>query len=636
MRHHVVIAVVASGLMAMAGRATAGTFAVTSGDWSSAATWSAGVPTNNGNVATTEVAGIGEYAPYARTATVTLSQDSQVNFLHLGDGSGNSGTVDLNGFNLFANYLYLGNGGTGAIQRTGGGTFSVGAHFYVNYGTFTFAPGDAVAEIDLSSFYGTSATTAATGNITGTASVPTSTTLTLGAKLTLSSQLILSGTLNANGYALSAPTVQISYGFSLVNRGPISATTLSVTSQNNTATQTNFDLTAADSVSTFNLYGINTTLPAGASVQTLFLYHNSNGSPGAVSTATTSAVGNVTGSVYIDQGSRLTMGADLNLTGDLNLQGAVSANGHAISANQILIPYYNESTTTLPNRGSITAATLDVNVGPGGGQQAFPLSFGDAVTTFNLRGATSSLPAGVAVQDLNLFSNGYTTYSAASTSAAGNVTNQIEVDPSCVLTLGADLSLTNNLDLRGTLNANGHGISVKTLYMGYNAGPATFQNDGLITATSWQQGNGTQVQLRQPGDVLGSLLLSGNSALTMHDAAGQTTGLTISGQSAPSLSIGAGSDLVLELNHFGLGWILRWANPNGGDHLADLQALINAGKITFISPNGAGFVLTSDSTYSYVTVVAPEPSSLLLLAVAAAWIGGRGIARRRRAVETAS
>src|SRR5207249_10926747 len=64
----------------------------------------------------------------------------------------------------------------------------------------------------------------------------------------------------------------------------------------------------------------------------------------------------------------------------------------------------------------------------------------------------------------------------------------------------------------------------------------------------------------QPGDALGTLLLTGNSVLTVGDAAGQTTGLTISGQ---SVIIDPGSDLMLEVNGQAGGWVFRWANPSG-------------------------------------------------------------------------
>ena len=56
------------------------------------------------------------------------------------------------------------------------------------------------------------------------------------------------------------------------------------------------------------------------------------------------------------------------------------------------------------------------------------------------------------------------------------------MDPGCTLTLGANLNLTNTLDLRGTLNGNGFGITAPTVLIGYNDGPFTVSNRGPITA----------------------------------------------------------------------------------------------------------------------------------------------------------
>jgi hypothetical protein len=237
----------------------------------------------------------------------------------------------------------------------------------------------------------------------------------------------------------------------------------------------------------------------------------------------------------------------------------------------------------------------------------------------------SDLPAGVTVQQLFLSSNGVTpsVYATVSTASAGNVTKLVFVEPHCLLTLGADLTLADRFLQEGTLTANGHAIAANTIYMGYYAGPATFQNDGPVTAGSWQQGNGTQVRLRQPGNVLGNLLLTQGAVLTVGDADGQTTGLTVGNPTLADLSIDPGGDLVLEVDGLAGGWVCRWANPTGGNHIANLRDLINVGEITFASLNGSSYAFKVDSAYTYIAVIGvpAEPSALVLAVVAAGVIG---------------
>jgi hypothetical protein len=149
---------------------------------------------------------------------------------------------------------------------------------------------------------------------------------------------------------------------------------------------------------------------------------------------------------------------------------------------------------------------------------------------------------------------------------------------------------------------------------------------------AWSQDGVSPVRLNRAGDVLGTLLLTNNSALTFGDAAGQTIGLTIGSPTASALTIDPGSNLILEVNGQADGWVMRWANPSGTDHIADLQSLINGGEITFAYLNGGHYGLTSDAAYTYVSVTGvPEPSALLLSGAAAgllAWMRRRRIRTR--------
>ena len=79
-----------------------------SGNWSTAATWTpSGVPgaADNASIGTSTVT----------TATVTLTADAAISNLYIGDSGSTSGTLALGGFNLTAGTIYLGwYGPTGA------------------------------------------------------------------------------------------------------------------------------------------------------------------------------------------------------------------------------------------------------------------------------------------------------------------------------------------------------------------------------------------------------------------------------------------------------------------------------------------------------------------------------------------
>jgi hypothetical protein len=611
------------------------------GNWSDPATWTDG--TINGVPGPNDAATVGTTFPpgSASTASVYLTQNSAAYSVTLGDGSGTSGTLDLHGFNLSigGTGLALGiNGGLAAIQRTGGGTLTLTtAGINVLANDFSFAAGDTTPILTLSAYGSTPATvtTAAAGNVSQLARVNPGCTLTLGADLA-AGEVDLRGNLNANGHGIGAfgSTVEFGYfggPFTITNRGPITAGDLRVSSQYSPG-QTSFDLTTSDAVTTFSLYGVDTTFPTGAAVNNLNLYSNAN-STLRFSTATITASGNVTNTVLVDPGNTLNLQADLNLQSSLDLRGTLNANGHALTATNSfhfgsIYLGYNNGPFVLNNRGAVTTDNLYVSSKYSPSQTAFNLTASDQVTNFNLYGVGTTFPAGAQVQNLSLYSNGNSTptYSTATTSSTGNVATNVYVDPGCTLNLGANLPLTGDLDLRGTLNANGHAISGLDLFVGYNAGPATLTNPGVITTPFYKQGNGTQVRLPVPGDSFGHLTLSNSTVLTVGDAPGQTTGLTLSGPNPTDVSIDPTSDLALEVNGLAGGWVLRWANLSGADHIADLQGLISQGRIEFAPANGGGYSLTADPNYTYVDVSpVPEPGTLLLSAAAAV-----GLAFRRR------
>jgi hypothetical protein len=461
----------------------------------------------------------------------------------------------------------------------------------------------------LSLMNGSTAVTAAPGNLTGTVEVSGS-TLTLGADLTVSGLVRVSGdnsTLDAQFHKITAGTLDLgSQGGTNVrflNKGVLDVTNLVLGGQN-------MNLSAADRVVNLDV----------------------RSAPGGIgSTASTAVTANVTGSANVSYNSTLTLGADLNVTGAVNVgfdNSTLNAQGHNITADSLSLGFFNVGENVrLLNRGNLTVTNLYV------ANQNFNLTTADRVTNFSLIWGNTNLGAGVSVQSLGLSND-----ATATTTAAGNITGSVYISNNSRvlgsrLTLGADLNLSGSIYAWGhtvTIDAQGHNITAGSLtleYYPYNQGDPNIRllNEGAITIGGVMAlAGGVQVELRGGNDSARSLLLSENSGLRIKSAA---TGFTITGATADDLLFNGTSTLTLELNGSQPGWVLRWANPNGGNHIADLNALIAQDMIVFSVTNGGQFNIVSQNGYTYIVQPVPEPGLILLIAAPAAV----GLCLRRRA-----
>ena len=378
--------------------------------------------------------------------------------------------------------------------------------------TFSFAPGDVVTSLSLSN--GSTAATAATGNVTNYLNVASGSTLSLGANLNLlpigglTSSLYLSGgTIEANGHAIAATDVTLSGLFAINNRGPITATNLGVFSAPG---QAPFSVAPSDAITNLSLYGTGVNFPTRTAVQGLnalgtditlpptlttqnLTLSFASYSPPPISKVTTSAVGNVTGSVSVYPGGTLVLGVTLVCRCPHVRSTWKSRRQRPCSFSRTIYMGWYGDPFAFANPGTINATNLLVNLGNNSGTTNFNLPAGSTVTNFTVANTNAVLAAGAHVQNLTVEP---WPPASVTTMAADNVTASVLVDTGCTLTLGADLVLSNSLTVRGaTLNANGHGLSSPVVNISNLGGPAMVQNAGVVNAGRWVQSRGSQVRL---------------------------------------------------------------------------------------------------------------------------------------------
>ena len=266
---------------------------------------------------------------------------------------------------------------------------------------------------------------------------------------------------------------------------------------------------------------------------------------------TTSATSNVTRQVNVLSGARLVLGSDAVLSNYLNLQGPGSTldmGGHKLTTGNYI--EFAAAPGNLVNRGPLTTDYLYVSDGP------FNLLPSDSVTTFYLTNVSGSTLANNSVPALVV-----SVSSLLTTTATNSVTGQIDVEAGSKLTLGADATLSNYLNLQdtgSTLDMGGHRLSAANyIYLGQNGGVTTLANRGPLVTPSLYVANEpfslsfsdsvTNLYLsRVSGSTLGnnsvSYLQLSNSSLLTTTATNNVTG-AIDANSGSKLSMG--TNLVL-------------------------------------------------------------------------------------------
>ena len=260
--------------------------------------------------------------------------------------------------------------------------------------------------------------------------------------------------------------------------------------------------------------------------------------------------------------------------------------------------------------------------------QTFNVRATDAIGTFNLTNGITTFATGTTVTTLNLYN------STATTGSASNVTTDVNLNNGSTLTLNNNLTLSGALNIASsTVNAQGRNISAPgAIYLGVNGAPGILQNSGRITTANWQQaGAASTATVRSGQDSFGRLTLSTGTILNVRNAPGLGTGLTVTDTDVAAITVNDTSKLRLNLDGNIQGWLLRWMNPGAGDHVADLNALITAGKIDFTVTNGGMSIVANNADgFTYIYQPVPEPATTLLIAaggLASAWV----IRRRRLA-----
>ena len=561
--------------------------------------------TSGGQVTTATTANVSQSVNvFDAGSQLTLGADlSLVQDLSIRGTGATAATVDAAGFDITARDIGIG-GFNNAGQILNRGVITATRNLFVDRSTFTFGASDSAVGLFVSSSgiatldaatkldsiqvdTGGQATTAATTNVDQFANVfNAGSQLTLGADLSLVQDLSIRGTgataatVDAAGFDITARDIGIG-GFNnvgqILNRGTITAT------RNLFVDRSTFVLQAGDVVTS--------TLEAT--------------SGGQVTTATTA---NVSQSVNVfNAGSQLTLGADLSLVQDLSIRGTgataatVDAAGFDITARDIGIGGFNNAGQIL-NRGVITA-TRNLFVD----RSTFTFGASDsAVGLFVSSSGIATLDAATKLDSIQVDTGGQ-----ATTAATTNVDQFANVfNAGSQLTLGADLSLVQDLSIRGTgataatVDAAGFDITARDIGIGGFNNAGQILNRGVITATRNLFVDRSTFVL-QAGDVVTSTLeaTSGGQVTTATTAnVSQSVNVFNAGS---QLTLGADLSLVQDLSIRGTGATAATVDAAGFDITARdifIGQFGSAGEIADVRNITANRVFVERSTLNLMGV----------------------------------
>jgi uncharacterized Zn ribbon protein len=345
--------------------------------------------------------------------------------------------------------------------------------------------------------------------------------------------------------------------------------------------------------------------------------------------ATTAATGNLSTDVDVTgNNSRLNLGADLVLTSDLEVYGSstaaatVDAQGHDITARSVYMGRIGYQGQIL-NPGRVTA-TDDLHIS----DAAVTLdpavySVGDGV--YASHGANVTFDPLFSAQRL-----GVETGSTVTTSATANVNTDVDVTGNnSRLNLGADLVLTSGLEIYGsstaaaTVDAQGHDITARNVYMGRIGYQGQILNPGRITATDDLHISDAAVTLDPAVYSVGDGVYASYGANVTFDPLfsaqrlGVETGSTVTSSATSNLStevdvtgnnsrLNLGADLVLtsDLEVYGSSVAAATVDAQGHD--------ITARNITVGLGGRVGGELLNDGAITAQDLTIQDGSSVLL------------------------